>query len=135
MVYLTDVDSCWLVLILVGLVLTRFDSCWLVLTLLGWHVSKSCWLVSDSCWFMLIRVDLCWYSCIGIDLIFDLDLKREILNLDWHQKIESEVLHISEILYENYSLCSMLKIFPKYLNFENNSKKNVFLFRGLKSLY
>ena len=36
---------------------------------------------------------------------------------------ENDVFYISEILKENYSSCSMLKIFPKYLNFENISKK------------
>ena len=36
---------------------------------------------------------------------------------------ENEVFYISEILKDDYSSCSMLKIFPKYLNFENISKK------------
>ena len=39
-------DSCLLVLIRVGLVLTRVDSCWVMLT----------------------RIALCWYLCIRIDL-------------------------------------------------------------------
>ena len=37
--------------------------------------------------------------------------------------LKCEVFHISEILQENYSSCNMLKIFSKYLNFENVSKK------------
>ena len=37
--------------------------------------------------------------------------------------LENEVFYISEILRENYSSCSMLKIFPKYFNFKNISKK------------
>ena len=46
------------------------------------------------------------------------DMKCEILNLDQRQKM---FFYISEI-YKNYS-CSMLKIFPKYFNFENISEK------------
>ena len=49
------------------------------------------------------------------------DMKREILNLDRRQKMR--FFYISEILYENYYSYSMLKIFPKYFNFENISKK------------
>ena len=35
---------------------------------------------------------------------------------------ENEVFYISEILQEIYSSCSMPKIYPEYLNFENISK-------------
>ena len=45
---------------------------------------------------------------------------------------ENEVFYISEILKDNYSSCSTLKIFPKYLNFENISKK-IFALRGLNT--
>ena len=35
---------------------------------------------------------------------------------------ENEVFYILDILQENHSSCSMLKIFQKYLNFESISK-------------
>ena len=60
------VDSCWFVLICVGLVLicvdsccTRVDSCWLV--------SDLCWFVSVSCWFVLTCVDSCWLVLTRVD--------------------------------------------------------------------
>ena len=49
------------------------------------------------------------------------DLKREIFKL--RLMSENEVFYISKILQGNYSSCSTLKMFPKYLNFENISKK------------
>ena len=51
--------------------------------------------------------------------------------LIWNGKFEismtsaNKVFHISKMLWENYSLCTMLKIFPKYLNFENISTNSV----------
>ena len=47
----------------------------------------------------------------------------ETWNLKFRLTSENEVFYISEILEDNYSSCSMLKIFPKYLNFENILKK------------
>ena len=47
----------------------------------------------------------------------------ETWNFKFRLKSENEFLYNLEILQENYFSCSTLKIFPKYLNFENISKK------------
>ena len=74
----TRVDWCWLVLICVDSCWTRVDMCWLVLDSC-WFVSDSCRFMLtcvDSCWLVLTRVETCWYSCIRIDLIGGLLLKK-----------------------------------------------------------
>ena len=62
-------DSCWLVLICVGLVLTRVDSCRTRV--------DSCLAHVDSC---RTRVELCWYSCIRIDLILEICYFLKVLS-------------------------------------------------------